>query len=312
MERNEKMEIIDIAVIGAGPAGMSAAIYGIRCGRKTVIFEEKSFGGQIVNASRVENYPGIESINGFEFAMRLYEQVINLGGQIIYEKVEDILEDGKLKVIKTCNGSYSAKAVIIATGTRKAALGLENEKRLTGKGVSYCATCDGAFFRGKDVAVIGGGSTALEEGLFLADYCHKVYMIHRRENFSGEEKYVEELKTKANVEFVMNTEVTAINGNDLVESVEVTDKSNGAKREIILSGIFVAIGQNPQNKEFDRMVKVNEKGYIIAGEDCTTSCEGIFVAGDCRTKKVRQLTTAAADGAVAALAAASYASVIKI
>lgn len=306
------MEIIDIAVIGAGPAGMSAAIYGIRCGRKTVIFEEKSFGGQIVNASRVENYPGIESINGFEFAMRLYEQVINLGGQIIYEKVEDIQEDGKLKVIKTCNGSYKAKAVIIATGTRKAALGLENEKRLTGKGVSYCATCDGAFFRGKDVAVIGGGSTALEEGLFLADYCHKVYMIHRRENFSGEEKYAEELKTKANVEFVMNAEVTAINGNDMVESVEVTHKGNGTKREIILSGIFVAIGQNPQNTEFDRVVELNEKGYIIAGEDCITSCEGIFVAGDCRTKKVRQLTTAAADGAVAALAACSYASGIKI
>ncbi|MGN0481906.1 MAG: NAD(P)/FAD-dependent oxidoreductase, partial [Lachnospiraceae bacterium] len=258
------------------------------------------------------NYPGIESINGFEFAMRLYRQVINLGGKIIYEKVESIQNDGLIKLIKTGSKDYLAKAVIIATGTRKAVLGLENEKKLTGKGVSYCATCDGAFFKGKDVAVVGGGNTALEDGLFLADYCNKVYMIHRREKFSGEEKYVKELETKKNIECIMETEVTAINGNDCVESIELTEKGSGSKREIHIAGIFIAIGQKPQNTQFGTEVTLDERGYVIAGEDCITGCEGVFAAGDCRTKKIRQLTTAAADGTVAALAASAYASQIKL
>lgn len=309
-------KIIDIAIIGAGPAGMSAAIYGVRSGKKTVIFEAKSFGGQIINSSKIENYPGIESINGFDFAMKLYEQVTSLGVEIIYERVEDILEAdteiGGLKALKTSGGEYLTKAVIIATGTQKATLGLDNEKQLVGRGVSYCATCDGAFFKGKDVAVIGGGSTALEDALFLTNYCNRVYVIHRRDKFTGEDKYLEELKEKKNTELIMNSEVVNLIGTDTLTGIEIKDKTTNTVRTIELAGIFVAIGQNPQNQEWSGIVELNDRGYIVAGEECTTSKKGIFVAGDCRTKRVRQLTTAAADGAVAALAASTYASAIRI
>lgn len=305
------MELIDIAIIGGGPAGMSAAIYALRCNKKTVIFEAKSFGGQIVNASRVENYPGIANINGFDFAMRLYEQVTGLGGEFVFEKVEQVTNEGSIKLIKTNGSIYQAKSVIIATGTQKAVLGLENEKKYVGKGVSYCATCDGAFFKQKEVAVVGGGSTALEDALFLAEYCSKVYMIHRRDYFTGEEKYVDELKQRENVEFLMESEVTALMGEEMLEGFQVTNRITKESRIIEIAGVFVAIGQNPDNMEFANIVELNDKGYIIADESCSTAMEGVFVAGDCRDKKVRQLTTAAADGAVAALAASTYVAGIK-
>ncbi len=298
---------IDIVIIGAGTAGMSAAIYALRTGRSVKLFEQKALGGQIVNASRVENYPGIESTNGYEFVMKLYGQVKSFGGEVVYEKVEDIIDKDTCKEIVTNKNTYLAKAVIVATGTQKAVLGLENEKQLTGKGVSYCATCDGAFYRGKTVAVVGGGSTALEDGLFLANYCARVYMIHRRDRFTGEEKYVDELKARDNVAFVMNSEIVKISGQEKLSGVTVFNRVSQESTDLAIDGLFIAIGQNPQNTDFADILELDERGYILAGEDCKTTNCGIYAAGDCRTKKVRQLTTAAADGAVAALGASAFA-----
>lgn len=296
----------DIVIVGAGTAGLSAAIYGVRAGKSVLLLEANSYGGQIINTPEVENYPGIKHVSGFEFATGLYEQATGLGAEIAYEKVEAIanLETGKL--VTTDKNEYSCKAVILATGAKNRPLGLEHETEWIGAGVSYCATCDGAFYKGADVAVAGGGNTALEDAIFLSNYCRKVYIIHRRDTFRGEEKLQEALKQKENVEFVMNQNITRLIGEDGVDGVEVEDKATGEKRILDVSGIFVAIGQMPENVAFSNLVTLDQGGYIVAGEDCHTNVEGIFTAGDCRTKTVRQLTTAAADGAVAALAACEY------
>lgn len=301
----EKLQT-DIAIIGAGTAGMSAAIYALRAGKNVKIFEQKALGGQIVNASQIENYPGIEHIDGFEFTMKLYEQVKNFGGDVLYERVLELKDKGTYKEIVTDKNIYEARSVIIASGTQKAKLGLDNERALTGKGVSYCATCDGAFYRGKITAVVGGASTALEDGIFLSGYCKKVYMIHRRGDFAGEEKLVSDLLSKENVETIMNSEIVSLNGDDALKSITVHHRDSGQDEELNVDGLFIAIGQNPQNMDFADIVRLDEKGYIIAGEDCKTTKSGIYAAGDCRTKRVRQLTTAAADGAVAALEACMY------
>lgn len=294
----------DIIVIGAGTAGLTAAIYGLRAGKNVLVLEQAIYGGQIINTPAVENYPGIEQISGYEFAARLYGQAEKLGMEYRSEKVTG-LETGKEKTVKTDKAAYRAKTVIIATGAKNRPLGVEEEESYIGKGLSYCATCDGMFFRGKTVAVVGGGNTALEDAAFLSNYCEKVYLIHRREQFRGEERQVAQLREKENVEFLLNKTVTALEGNTVLQAVTICDKVSGEEERLALNGLFVAIGRVPSNEAFADVIELDENGYILAGEDCHTSAEGIFAAGDCRKKTVRQLTTAAADGAVAALAAAS-------
>ncbi len=296
----------DIVIVGAGTAGLSAAIYAVRAGKSVIVLEATTHGGQIVNTPEVENYPGIQKISGFEFANNLYEQVKSLGAEVIYEKVIGIEVNGEEKIVHTTKEDYQAKAVILATGAKNRPLGLEHEKEWIGAGISYCATCDGMFYRGKDVAVAGGGNTALEDAIFLTNYCRKVYLIHRRDAFRGEEKLLQTLKEKPNVEFVLNANITRLIGEDGVDGVEVEDKNTHEKRVIDVMGLFVAIGQMPENSEFINVVDLDKGGYIEAKEDCKTKTKGIFTAGDCRTKKVRQLATAASDGAIAALAACEY------
>lgn len=296
----------DIIVVGAGTAGLSAAIYGVRAGKKVLVLEEKSYGGQIINTPEVENYPGIKNISGFEFATNLYEQAKELGAEIAYERVKQILDGEDKKQVITGEKTYEAKSVIIATGAKNRPLGLEREKEFIGAGVSYCATCDGMFFRGKDVAVVGGGNTALEDTTFLSNYCNKVYLIHRRDEFRGDEHSVNRLKQKENVEFVMESRVTELAGEGRLDAITVEHIPTGELRNISVAGLFVAIGQMPDNEAFRELIDVDVAGYICATEDCKTKVPGVFTAGDCRTKTVRQLTTAAADGAVAALAACEY------
>ena len=297
----------DVIIIGAGPAGLSAAIYVQRAGKTALVLEAFTYGGQIVNTPEVENYPGIAKISGFDFATALYEQATALGAEIVFDRAETLETDGEMKKVTTAGGAeYKARAVILATGAKNRHLGIGREEELTGRGVSYCATCDGAFFKGKPVAVNGGGNTALEDALFLSNYCSKVTIIHRREGFRGEPAILETLRNKGNVEFVLNATVTALIGEPKLSAVEVTDKLSGEKKEIPVDGLFIAIGQEPDNRAFADLVELDGAGYIAAGEDCRTKTPGIFTAGDCRTKTVRQLTTAASDGAVAALAACQY------
>ena len=295
----------DIIIVGAGTAGLSAAIYALRAGKSVIVFEQLTYGGQIINTPEVENYPGIKSISGFDFATGLYEQATALGAVIESAQVEAV-EDGAVKKVTAGGKVYEAKAVILATGAKNRPLGLEREEELTGSCVSYCATCDGAFYKNRAVAVSGGGNTALEDALFLSNYCSKVYLVHRRDAFRGEMKLAERLKEKENVEFVLNANIVRILGEDEVAGVVVKDKISGEEKELAVEGLFIAIGQMPDNQAFSSIVKMDDKGYIIAGEDCETGTPGIYAAGDCRTKTVRQLTTAAADGAVAALAACAY------
>lgn len=296
----------DIIIIGAGTAGLSAAIYGVRAGKKVLVLESASYGGQIVTSPEVENYPGIKKISGFEFATNLYEQAMELGAEIEIARVTQIREDGVQKFVVTEEKEYACRAVILASGAKNRPLGLAKEQELIGRGISYCATCDGAFYKGKTVAVNGGGNTALEDAAFLTGYCEKVYLIHRRDSFRGEHKQVEALRQKENLEFVLDANIVKLIAEDRLKAIEVQNTKTKETRVIEVSGLFVAIGQMPENSVFSPPVRLDQAGYIVAGEDCKTNVDGIFAAGDCRTKTVRQLATAAADGAVAALAACEY------
>mgnify|MGYP005755241477 FL=1 len=296
----------DIGIIGGGTAGMTAAIYGQRAGKKTIIFEGGVFGGQITSSPNVENYPGIASVSGSEFSMNLLDQAVKLGAETAMEQVTGIRDEDGGKIIETSGKEYQCRSVILATGVTHRHLGVPNEERLTGAGVSYCATCDGMFFRGKDVAVVGGGSTALQDAEFLSNYCNKVYLIHRRDEFRGEDSIVKRLEGKENVEFILSATVKEIIGDQAVERLIVNSKKIGKEFKLDVSGVFIAVGQVPKNEIFADVVKLDADGFILAAEDCITSHPGIFAAGDCRTKEVRQLTTAAADGAVAALAACKF------
>ena len=303
IERSDIM--YDIVVVGAGTAGLSAAIYGVRAGKSVLVLEGASYGGQIINTPEIENYPAIKKTSGFEFATDLFNQAKDLGAEVKYEKVTGISLEGNIKKVKTDKEEYDAKSVILATGAKNRPLGLPNEKKLVGSGVSYCATCDGMFYRGKVVAVNGGGNTAIEDATFLANVASKVYVIHRRDEFRAEEAVVAALKKKDNVEFVLNSNIVEIKEESFaVSGVVVEDKNTHERREIAIDGLFVAIGQVPDNTAFAQVAELDKAGYIVAGEDCKTMTEGIFAAGDGRTKEVRQLVTAAGDGAVAGIAAA--------
>lgn len=298
--------MFDLIIVGAGTAGLSAAIYGVRAGKSVLVLEGAAYGGQIINTPEIENYPGIKKISGFEFATNLYNQAKELGAEIRFEKVLSVQEKNGHKIVVTKDKEYEAKAVILATGAKNRNLGIEKEQELVGKGVSYCATCDGMFYRGKVVAVNGGGNTAVEDATFLSEYVEKVYVIHRRDSFRADKAEVDRLVAKKNVELVLNSTIKALESDASgLTGILVQDK-DGKERQIPVNGLFVAVGQAPDNEAFRNEVDLDGKGYISAGEDCSTKTEGIFTAGDCRTKAVRQLATAASDGAVAALAAVNY------
>lgn len=294
----------DIIIIGAGPAGLTAAIYARRAAKSVLVLEAKSYGGQIINTPDIENYPVEAHISGFDFATRLYEQAKGLGAKIAFERAVEI-KDGDEKTVVTKKNAYTCKAIILATGSETRKLGLENEDSLVGRGVSYCATCDGNFYKGKTVAVVGGGNTALEDALYLADLAEKVYLIHRRDEFRGEEATVARLREKGNVEFVFNSNVTRLVANERLEAVEVTNKQ-GETRTLDVNGVFIAVGRIPENQNFASLIKLDDSGYVLAGEDCHTNVPGIFVAGDNRVKSVRQLVTAASDGAISATEAVKF------
>ena len=295
----------DIIIIGAGPAGLTASIYARRASKKVLVLEAKNYGGQIINTLDIENYPVEAHISGFDFATKLYNQAKELGTEIVFEKVVDINDNGNIKEVITTKNTYSAKAIIIATGSENRKLGLENEDELVGKGISYCATCDGAFYKEKTVAVIGGGNTALEDALYLTDIAKKVYLIHRRDQFRGDESIVNLLKEKDNVEFIYNSNVTKLNSSERLNSIEVTD-TTGLVKTLDIDGLFVAVGRIPENQNFAKLIELDKSGYIVAKEDCNTNVAGIFVAGDNRKKEVRQLVTATSDGAIAAINAVKY------
>lgn len=296
----------DIIIVGAGTAGLSAAIYGLRAGKSVLVLEQASYGGQIINTPEIENYPAIQKISGFEFATNLYNQAKNLGAEFAFEKVEGIEDKGQFKEVKTKDKSYEGKTVILATGAKNRSLGVEKEEELVGKGISYCATCDGMFYRGKVVAVNGGGNTAVEDATFLSDYVQKVYVIHRRDEFRADKAEVDRLVAKPNVELVLNSTVKRLEIDASGLTGVVVANKDGEERTLKVDGLFVAIGQAPDNQAFSELVELDGKGYISAGESTLTKTPGIFTAGDCRTKAIRQLATAASDGAVAGLAAVSY------
>ncbi len=299
-------KLYDIIIIGAGTAGLSAALYGARAGKSVLVLEEKVNGGQIVNSPEVENYPGIRRISGFQFIQELQQQAEECGAVIVNGQVEKLVDQGGRKVVMTCDGLYEGRSAILCTGVVQRKLGLEREKELTGSGVSYCAVCDGAFYRDKRVAVVGGGNTALEDALYLSQYCKMVYVIHRRDRFRGETRLVNLLLKKKNVEFILESTVVSLKGEASLESIRIKNVRTNIIDECVVNGVFVAIGQEPKNERFGGVVSLDEKGYIRADESCRTDAEGIFAAGDCRRKTVRQLVTAASDGAVAALGACEF------
>ena len=293
----------DIIIIGAGPAGLTAAIYARRAEKSVLVIEKDTFGGQITSSPKVENYPGFLDISGNELADRLIEQTISHGAMIELDEVTKIEGSlGDFNVI-CASKSYQARTVIIAAGSHHRRLGIEGEERLTGSGISYCAVCDGAFFRGQRVAVIGGGNSALQDAVLLSDGCEKVYIVQNLPYLTGEGRLQKILSERPNVEIIYSSVVSRIVGNESLRSVEIKNTENGEERSLIVEGMFVAIGQAPENEPFSDVVSLDKWGYITSGESCVPdgAPRGIFVAGDCRTKNVRQVTTATADGATAAL-----------
>lgn len=296
----------DICIVGGGPAGLTAALYALRAGKEVLVIEENSYGGQIINTPEIENYPAIDNISGFDFATSLYNQCIKFGMKIQYDKINNITKKQDAFLLDGTMSSYEAKTVIIATGVKRRKLGVDGEERLIGRGVSYCATCDGAFFKGKDVAVLGGGNTALSEAQFLSNYCNKVYLIHRRDTFRGEKSKLDLLYSKDNVIVITDAIIQSIKGDNLVEGLCYFDKKNAEEKSINVSGIFVAVGQSPDVYFLKELIDLDESGYINTGEQCESNMPGLFVAGDCRKKEVRQLTTATSDGTIAAIKACEF------
>ena len=295
----------DIIIVGAGPAGLTAAIYAKRSNKNILVFESTSPGGSIINALKVDNYPANPGISGFDFAMNLYNQTKALGVEFKFERVTSINNYDDYKEVITSKGTYKSKSIILATGSANKTLDIPGEKELIGKGVSYCATCDGAFFKGKEVCVVGGVNNAIDSAIYLSGLASKVYLIHNKSNFKADESLINELKEKDNVEIILNSNVVKINGNDKLESITIKDE-NGNEYEKNLSGIFIAVGRTPQNEFIKELINTNDSGYIIANEDCHTNIDGIFVSGDNRTKELRQLVTACSDGANAATEAIKY------
>ncbi len=296
------MKIYDMIIVGGGPAGLTAAIYAGRANKSALVLEKGTFGGQITSSPKVENIPGFASVTGNEFAEKLLGQAMELDAEIECCEVEKVIP-GDPHTVVTDEGEFLGKTVIIATGTKHRLLGLPKEEDFIGEGISFCAVCDGAFYEGKAVGVIGGGNSALQEALLLSETCEKVYLVQNLDFLTGEDKLQQVIEKKDNIEVILGTVVEELLGEGRFAGIRISGKEN---KEIFLDGLFVAIGLIPQNEAFAQLVKLDERGYVASGEDCTTNIPGIFVAGDCRTKKIRQVATAAADGAIAALAACDY------
>ena len=289
----------DTVIVGSGPAGLTAGIYAKRAGLEALIIENTPVGGgQIATTDRVDNYPGLLGINGMELGMKFREHAEKLGCEFKDGQVVSVDDRVSSKIVKLESGEeIETKTVILALGADHSKLGVPGEDELRGKGVSYCATCDGAFFRGKEVAVIGGGDVALGDAIYLSKFVKKVYRIHRRDQFRGAKSLADEAASKENVTFLYDTVVTNINGSENVTGVETLNKKTGEKGTLAVNGVFIAVGTTPNANGISGLPETDEKGYIKAGEDCATSIPGVFVAGDLRTKKLRQVITAAADGA---------------
>lgn len=297
----------DLIIIGSGPAGLSAAVYGQRAKLSVLVIEKMPLsGGQILNTYEVDNYPGIPGVSGFELAMKLKSHAEELGTEIISSEVQAMELEGAVKKIVTKDGVREARAILLATGATHRKLGVEGEEKLGGMGVSYCATCDGAFFRGKEVAVIGGGDVALEDALFLARASSKVYLIHRRNEFRGAKVLQEKVLQTPNIEVLFDTVVESIDGETKVEKLTLYNRKKEEKSSISVNGVFIAVGIEPNSSMVDEAVEMDEAGYIKAGETCETNLPGVFAAGDIRTKQLRQIITAAADGANAITSVERY------
>ena len=297
----------DIIIIGGGPAGLVAAVYARRAGKSVLVIEKATFGGQITYSPKVENIPGFVSLTGNEFAEKLVEQALELGAEVEAAEVVSLRDYGTSKVVLTDSGDrFESRAVIIATGARHRLLGLDNEEALIGNGISFCAVCDGAFYADKIVGVVGGGNSALQEALLLSEQAKKVYVIQNLDTLTGEVALREQLATKKNVEVLLGTVVDGLRGEAELRAVTLRTLANDSIRTLALDGLFIAIGLVPQNEPFAKLVELDERGYVQADENCATSVPGVFVAGDSRHKRIRQVTTASADGAVAALAACDY------
>ena len=296
----------DIAIVGGGPAGMTAALYAARAGKSVVLFEGEMLGGQILPTRKIENYPALPEVDGYTFADGLTQQITALGVVIVYAavaKVEKVENEFSLIV---GSENYTALAVILATGLKHRKLGLDGEDALIGRGVSFCATCDGMFFRKKEVAVVGGGNTAVQDALVLSEYCSRVYLIHRRNQLRAEKNLAEQMQAKENIEFIGETVIEELEGSEQLQSLTLRNVVTGSVEYLPVSALFEAIGQLPQNAAFADLVELDEDGYFLTDNECRTSCPGIFAAGDACRKNVRQLTTAVSDGTIAALSAVEY------
>lgn len=297
----------DIVIIGGGPAGLTAALYARRASKSVLVIEKDTFGGQITFSPKVENIPGFAALSGNEFAEKLVDQVLAQGADVENLTVTSVRNEGDKKTVVTDDGEFEAKAVIIATGARHRTLGIEGEAELIGKGISFCAVCDGAFYKDQTVAVIGGGNSALQEALLLSDLVAKLYVVQNLDFLTGEAQLQEQLAAKDNVEVILGSVIDSYlaDGGE-IKGVRIKREADGEKRDIACDGVFLAVGLVPQNEPFSDIISLDGRGYASSGEDCRTMSDGIFVAGDCRAKRIRQVTTAAADGAVAALAACDY------
>ena len=298
----------DIIIIGAGPAGLTAALYARRADKNVLVIEKETFGGQITHSPKVENYPGFTVMSGNEFADKLIEQVMFQGAEIDLDTVTGIKGEAGAYTVECERSSFEAKSVIIATGSHHRQLGLEKENKFTGEGVSYCAVCDGAFYKDKDVAVIGGGNSALQEAILLSKTSKSVTVVQNLPYLTGEIKLREEIENTANISVILSSVVLEILGDDKFEGIRIKNTETDAESNVIVDSIFVAIGQQPENEPFKDVVKLNDYGYIISDESCIPESDkrGIFTAGDCRTKKIRQIATAISDGATAALEACNF------
>lgn len=296
----------DVIIVGGGPAGLSAALYSLRAEKTVLILEKNNFGGQIAWSPRVENYPGLPSVSGAALADSLFSQVLEKGGEFELTEVFGLTDLGGVKTVRTADGDFEARAVILATGAKHRRLGLPREEELTGNGVCYCAVCDGAFYKGRPVAVIGGGDAALQDALLLSATSSEVYIIHRRSTFRAEAANVRAVLERPNIKCVMSTIVAELSGEKELNSVTLSHLPDGSQSRIAVDGLFVAVGYQPENGAFAELADLDAAGWFAAGEDCLTRTHGVFAAGDCRAKTVRQLTTAVGDGAVAAVAACRY------
>lgn len=294
----------DIIIIGCGPAGLTAAIYGLRANKKVLILEKENIGGLITLSPLVENYPGFKHINGMDLANNLYEQVLDLGGLIELEEVLEIKNE-RIKEVITDSNTYKTKSIIIATGSKHRLLGLPKEEEFIGNGISFCAACDGALYEDKKIAIIGGGNTAIVTALSLSELCKSVIVIQMLPNLTAEQTLIDRIKKKKNIETIYNTQVKELQGSDELTGIIVEDNNKNIK-EIKLDGMFISVGQIPQNEFLKGLIDLDKNDYILSDESCFTNQEGIFVAGDCRKKKVRQLTTAVNDGTIAAIEAINY------